>query len=184
MGLVASAGFWSHVFDHPSWTGMLIVAGRTAIIFVVLVGGLRLLGKRELGQMTIYDLVLLVIIGNAVQNAMVGTDTTLVGGLVAVVVLLLLNAALTVVTRRWRRLERALVGEPVLLVSGGEFVEGHLRRQGVSHDQVFAALREHGLTSLDEVRLAVLEVDGTISVVPTSSGAYRTVHHYKGLRMP
>ena len=184
MGAVLASNFWSRVFDHPDGLGMASIAGRTAVVFGALVVGLRLLGKRELGQMTIYDLVLLVIIGNAVQNAMVGNDTTLVGGMVAVAVLLGLNRSLVALTRRSRHAERLLVGEPTLLVSEGQFVEGHLRRVGVTHDQVFAALREHGLGTLGAVRMAVLEVDGTISVVPADSTTYRTVHHYKGLRMP
>lgn len=175
--------FWSRVFDHPSPLGAAEIVGRTTVIFVVLVVGLRLLGKRELGQMTIPDLVLLVIVGNAVQNAMVGNDTTLFGGVAAVSVLLALNFTLTWLISRSARLQRVLIGEPVLLISDGQMLEGHLRRQGITHEQVFAALREHGLVSPAAVRLAVLEVDGTISVVPIGSTTYRTVHHYKGLRL-
>jgi uncharacterized membrane protein YcaP (DUF421 family) len=181
---VLAASIWARVFDHPSLSGALAIVGRTAVVFVVLIIGLRVLGKRELGQMTIYDLVLLVIVGNAVQNAMVGSDTTLVGGIVAVGVLLVLNRLLTIISGRSRRLARVLVGEPVLLVSDGHFLEGHLRRHGITHDQVFAALREHGVASLHGVKMAVLEVDGTISVVPLASTSYRTVHHYKGLHLP
>ena len=183
MHVIEGAGYWARVFDHPSAFGALIIAGRTTVVFIVLVIGLRLLGKRELGQMTIYDLVLLVIIGNAVQNAMVGNDTTLVGGVVAVAVLLALNRTLVALTARFRRLERVLVGEPVLLVSDGHFLEGPLKRYGVTHDQVFAALREHGVSVLSAVRIVVLEVDGTISVVPTDSHTFRTIHHYKGLHL-
>ena len=158
--------------------------GRTVVVFFVLVAGLRLLGKRELGQMTIYDLVLLVIIGNAVQNAMVGSDASLGGGVIAVAVLLVLNYLLGIAARRSQRLERLLIGEPVLLVSDGTFLDGHLKHHGITHDQVFAALPEHGLASLADVHIAVLEVDGTISVIPADSPPYRTVHHYKGLRLP
>lgn len=176
--------FWSRVFDRPDLLGTGVVAGRTAVIFIALVIGLRLLGKRELGQMTVYDLVLLVVVGNAVQNAMVGTDTTLVGGLVAVAVLLVLNRSLAEVIRRFGKVERILVGEPVVLVSDGQFVARNLTRQGITREQAFAAFREHGLASVAEVRLAVLEVDGTISVVPVESTVYRARRHYKGLRLP
>ncbi len=176
--------FWHRVFDYPDLRGAAVVAGRTAAVFVVLVVGLRLLGKRELGQMTVYDLVLLVVVGNAVQNAMVGKDTTLVGGLIAVGVLLFLNRTLAEVIRRSRRIEHVLVGEPVVLVSDGAFVQRSLDRQGITREQVFAALREHGMATLDQVRLAVLEVDGTISVVPIESTVFRARRHFKGLRLP
>ena len=71
------------VFDHPSAHGALVIAAKTAVIYAFLIAGLRLLGKRELGQMSLYDLVLIIILGNAVQNAMINNDNTLVGGLVA-----------------------------------------------------------------------------------------------------
>jgi len=78
------------VFSHPNPLGLLIIAGKTTAVYLFLVLGLRLLGKRELGQMTVYDLVLLIVLANSVQNAMVG-DTTLAGGLVAGTTLLILN---------------------------------------------------------------------------------------------
>ena len=176
--------FWSRVFDAPDLNGAFVIAGRTAAVFLVLVAGLRLLGKRELGQMAIHDLVLVVVIGNAVQNAMVGHDTTLVGGLIAVAVLLVFNRALAELIGRSRRVEHVLVGEPVVLVSNGATVAAHLTREGITVDQVFAAMREHGIEWLGAVRLAVLEVDGTISVVPTEATVYRTRRHFKGLRLP
>ena len=76
------------VFDHPSAHGALVIAAKTAVIYAFLIVGLRLLGKRELGQMSLYDLVLIIILGNAVQNAMINNDNTLGGGVVAAVVLL------------------------------------------------------------------------------------------------
>src|SRR5438270_9851956 len=85
------------IFTHPDPRGLLIVAGKTTVVYLFLVAGLRVLGKRELGQMTIYDLVLIIVLANAVQNAMVGDDTTLAGGLVAATTLLILNRILTLV---------------------------------------------------------------------------------------
>src|SRR5512135_2936954 len=84
----------NEVFSHPSASDLLVIAGKTAVIYFFLVAGLRLLGKRELGQMTIYDLVLIIVLANSVQNAMVGSDTTLAGGLVAAATLLALNRLL------------------------------------------------------------------------------------------
>jgi uncharacterized membrane protein YcaP (DUF421 family) len=79
------------IFDHPSAAGAAGIAAKTAIVYAFLIIGLRWLGKRELGQMSLYDFVMVVVLGNAVQNAMLGTDTTLGGGLVAAMVLLLIN---------------------------------------------------------------------------------------------
>jgi uncharacterized membrane protein YcaP (DUF421 family) len=174
----------AEVFSHPSLGGLLVITGKTAMVYLFLVLGLRLLGKRELGQMNLYDLVLVIVLANSVQNAMVGDDTTLVGGLVAATVLLLLNRLITVAMSRSRRLERYLVGQPLLIVNQGHCLEERMRREGVTREQVLAALREHGLHRLDQAQLCVLEVDGTISVVPEESPIYRTRRHFRALRLP
>ena len=158
--------------------------GTTLIVYVVLVVGLRLLGKRELGQMSVYDLVLIVILGNAVQNAMINNDNTLGGGVVAAFVLLLANRVLNVMIVRSPKVERALVGEPVLIVSDGVVLQGAMDRQGITRDQLEAALREHGYDSLDGIHSVILEVDGSMSVVPRQASVTRTRRHYRGLRLP
>ena len=174
----------SSVFDHPSLSGAAIIAAKTAVVYLFLVGGLRLFGKRELGQLSLYDLVLVIILGNAVQNAMINNDNTLGGGIVAAVVLLTLNWALNKVIDRSRRAERFLVGGPVLIVQDGQPLRSRMARQGITMDELQAALREHGIDSLTDVRLAVLEADGTISVVPRDSPVLKTRRHYRGLRLP
>jgi uncharacterized membrane protein YcaP (DUF421 family) len=172
------------VFDHPSWHGAGVIAVKTATVYVFLVAGLRLFGKRELGQMSVYDLVLIVVLGNAVQNAMINNDNTLGGGVVAATVLLLLNRALNVLIARSARVERALVGEPVVIVSDGVPLEAAMRRQGITRDELDAALREHGYESLEGVHAVILEVDGTMSVIPRQSTITKTRRHYRGLRLP
>lgn len=172
------------VFDHPTWHGAGVIALKTLIVYVVLVVGLRLLGKRELGQMSVYDLVLIVILGNAVQNAMINNDNTLGGGVVAAFVLLLANRVLNVMIVRSPKVERALVGEPVLIVSDGVVLQGAMDRQGITRDQLEAALREHGYDSLDGIHSVILEVDGSMSVVPRQASVTRTRRHYRGLRLP
>jgi uncharacterized membrane protein YcaP (DUF421 family) len=172
------------LFSHPNPAGLLIVAGKTTIVYVFLVVGLRWLGKRELGQMTIYDLVLIIVLANAVQNAMVGDDTSLFGGLVAATTLLLLNWLLTRIMARSPQLERFMVGQPILIVIHGHLLKDRVQRQGLTSDQVMAALREHGLERLDQVSMAVLEVDGTISVVAKDAKVFRTRRHFRALRMP
>jgi uncharacterized membrane protein YcaP (DUF421 family) len=146
----------------PAWDIVL----RTAAVYAVLLLGLRLAGKREIGQMTVFDLVVLLLLANAVQNAMVGPDTSLSGGLLAAVVLLALNAFVARLRLRWPALRRIVEGTPTLLVLHGELIEAHLRREGLDRDALEAAMREHGLADLSDVEMAVLEIDGSISVVP------------------
>jgi uncharacterized membrane protein YcaP (DUF421 family) len=171
------------VFSRPDPHGMAVIAGKTAIIYVFLIIGLRLLGKRELGQMTIYDLVLIIVLANSVQNAMVGSDTSLVGGVVAAITLLILNRLFTVAVAHSTKLRHVMVGEPLLILHDGHLLMDRLRREGVSREQVMAALREHGMAKPEDAQMAVLEVDGTISVVPGGVGVHRTHHHFRGLRL-
>src|SRR5579872_4913949 len=111
-----------HVFDHPDLKGSLIIAAKTLVIYAFLIGGLRLLGKRELGQMTVYDLVLMIVLANAVQNAMVGEDNTLGGGIVSASTLIVLNRLLAYAMNHSARLATALVGHPVVLVNDGKLL--------------------------------------------------------------
>lgn len=174
----------SKVFDHPDLHGSLIIAAKTLVIYAFLIGGLRVLGKRELGQMTIYDLVLIVVLGNAVQNAMMNNDNSLCGGLIAGVVLLVSNRLLNMALRRSKKFERALVGSASLLLNDGEPIPSHMEREGITREQLQTALREHGLTRFDQAKMAVLEIDGSISVVPDDAVVLRSKHHFKALRMP
>lgn len=169
------------VFSFPNAVGALAIAGKTVIIYLFLVFGLRLLGKRELGQMTVYDLVLIIVLANSVQNAMLGNDNTLGGGLVAAITLLLLNRLFTLLLLRSPRFERRMVGEPQVIISDGHVSRDRLAREGIAREQVMAALREHGLERIEDVRLGVLEVDGTISIVPRGTTVHRTRRHVKAL---
>jgi uncharacterized membrane protein YcaP (DUF421 family) len=172
------------VFDHPDLHGSLIIAAKTLFIYAFLIAGLRLLGKRELGQMTIYDLVLIIVLGNAVQNAMMNNDNSLGGGLIASVVLLLSNRLLNLLLRHSHKFEHALVGEPSLILNQGVPIESHMKREGVTLEQLKTAMREHGLTRFDQARMAILEIDGSISVVPVESNVLRSRRHFKALRIP
>lgn len=172
------------IFDHPDVSGAAVIAVKTAIVYLFLVAGLRLLGKRELGQMSLYDVVMIIILGNAVQNAMVGSDTTLVGGIVGAVVLLGLNRGLNTLIVKSPPVGRFMVGQPVMIVHDGVPLADRMRHEGVTTDQLMAALREHGLEDLSQVHICVLEVDGTISVIPRDAAVLRTKRHYRGLRLP
>ena len=136
---------------------------RTGVIYLLVLIGVRLSGKREVGQMTPFDLTLLLLLSNSVQNAMTGPDTSLMGGAVAASTLLLLNYLVADVSGRDKRLRRLIQGEPSLLVHDGKIIEPHMAREHVSMDELERALREHGIANYHDVALAVLEVDGSIS---------------------
>lgn len=145
---------------------ILSIIVRSALIYAAVVIGLRLSGKREIGQMTVLDLVVLLLIANAVQNAMVGADTSLLGGLLAGGTLLILNRLLATIRVRSPRLRHALEGSPTVLVLHGEIMRDAMRREGIDDDILNAALREHGLPDISGVDMVVLETDGSMSVVP------------------
>ncbi len=147
------------------WPILLNVALRTTVIYFALLVGIRLTGARQLGQMSTFDLVLLLIIANAVQNAMVGPDTSLAGGLVAAAVLLIWHGVVDRIRRRSRGLAKFLSGEGIMLINHGAILDEHAHKAGISRDDLLQALREHGVGNVKDVRLAVLEPDGAISVI-------------------
>jgi uncharacterized membrane protein YcaP (DUF421 family) len=161
-------------------TGADIVM-RTTAVYAVIVVGLRLSGKREIGQITVFDLAVLLLLANAVQNAMVGPDTSLAGGIVAAVVLLSLSAIVIRARLHWPQFRRALEGSPTILVLHGRALAGHLRREGLDEETLEASIREHGIAQLQDVEMAVLEVDGTISVVPVGVGTKRVKRRVRQL---
>jgi len=144
---------------------LLDVALRTSVVYFALLIGLRLTGTRQLGQMSTFDLVLLLIIANAVQNAMVGPDTSLTGGLVAAGVLIGWHRVIDWWRLRSRGVSKLLAGEGIMLIHAGRILDEHCVRAGITHDELRQALREHGVASVQDVMLAVLEPDGAISVV-------------------
>src|SRR5436309_9137719 len=144
---------------------LLQIVVRTGIIYLLILLGLRLSGKREVGQMTPFDLTLLLLLSNAVQNAMTGPDTSLAGGVVAAGTLLLLNYLFAEVSGANRRFRRFIQGSPTLLIHDGELIPAHMAREHCTLDEVHRALREHGIDKVEDVALAVLEVDGSISVL-------------------
>jgi uncharacterized membrane protein YcaP (DUF421 family) len=149
------------IFDNT----LLEIILRTAIIYVVVLVGLRLAGKREVGQMTPFDLVLLLLIANAVQNAMTGPDTSLTGGIVAAATLLGMNVVITRLAWRSKGIRKAVEGSPSLLIRHGKIIQEHLDKEKIPVESLKQALREHGVADIAEVSLAVLEIDGSISVL-------------------
>jgi len=152
------------LWTSPSGMGVIVV--RTLAVYLFILVAFRLSGKREVGQLAPFDFALILLIANAVQNAMVGPDTSLAGGLVAAAVLLAANFALGRLASRSRKVERLLRGQARILVNRGHVHEDALRYESISHEELMQALRENGCGTLADCRLAVLEVDGSISAIP------------------
>jgi uncharacterized membrane protein YcaP (DUF421 family) len=162
---------------------LLEIVVRTAVVYAVILIGIRLTGKREVGQMTPFDLALLLLISNAVQNAMTGPDTSVIGGVIAAVTLLVLNAGVTRIVWKYRKARKVIEGSPTLLVRNGKIIEEHLAKERITPESLSQALREHGVATLSDVSLAVLEIDGSMSILkkddmPTIA---RPHHHVKFL---
>jgi uncharacterized membrane protein YcaP (DUF421 family) len=153
----------SELLTSPAQAGVILF--RTLCVYLFIMVGFRLTGKREVGQLAPFDFALILLIANAVQNAMVGPDTSLAGGLVAAAVLLLVNWVLGRLALRSRPFERLLRGHARVLVSRGRVLDESLRAESLTHQDLMQALRENGCAAVEDCRLAVMEVDGTISVV-------------------
>jgi uncharacterized membrane protein YcaP (DUF421 family) len=163
-------------------TPALEIVARSLVVYLGVFVGLRVMGKRELGQMTVFDLVMILLIANAVQNAMVGSDVSVQGGLIAAAVLLLVNRLLAAARLHGGLWGRLIEGTPTVLVQEGQFLEAGLRKEGLEREQVLMAMREHGVDDVSRVKLAVLETDGSISVVPEESRMIRTRKHVRQIR--
>jgi uncharacterized membrane protein YcaP (DUF421 family) len=149
------------VFFHPY--AKIVFSSVTVYFFIVL--AIRLFGKKELTQLSVVDLVFILLISNAVQNAMVGSNSTLTGGLVAAGSLFLVNYIFKYVIYRFPSLGRLVQGSPMLLIYKGQVQEHNLQKNQISLNELLEAVREHGVRSVAEVDLAVLEVDGNISIL-------------------
>lgn len=145
---------------------LLTVAGQTLAIYLFLVVGLASLGRRLTTQLTSLELIVLLILGSAVETAMVARNTSLPAGLVSAATLLLANALLTALLRRSSTLRRWIVRGPILLVHDGRIIRSHLSRAGLTDAEVLEAVRERGYASLDQIRYAYLETDGSVGVIP------------------
>lgn len=138
---------------------------RPLVVYLFLLVAFRFSGKRELGQATLFDFLIVLLISNVVQNAMIGEDNSVGGAFAGVATLLTLSWMLNRVTARSRAARRLLEGMPTLLVHDGRILDHNMRKESVSRNDLLTALREQGIASLTEVRYAILELDGKISVI-------------------
>jgi uncharacterized membrane protein YcaP (DUF421 family) len=174
----------------PTLPGVTEIVIRTLTVYAFLLAGVRLCGKREVGQLMPFDFVLLLVLSNSVQNAMLGPDSSLGGGLVAAGTLLLLTMALGRIGRRNPQIRRWLEGTPTTLIAHGMVLHRNLEREGVTDEELQQVLREHEVSDAQDVELATLEVDGNVSVIrrrdetqPQDAGYVRTRRHLRRQRV-
>lgn len=138
---------------------------RSLCVYLFMVAGIRIFGKNQLSQLNAGDVVLLLLISNAVQNAMVGENTSLEGGLIAAFVLFLANFLLKKLMFKNPKVKSFLESDPIILIKDGKVLAENLEKAEISMDELEESIREHGVETVAEVRLSVMEVDGNISVV-------------------
>jgi uncharacterized membrane protein YcaP (DUF421 family) len=146
----------------PWWEFVL----RGIIVYFFLIVLLRITGKRQIGQMAPFDLVLLLVLSNAVQNAMNGGDNSIIGGAISAVSLVGTNWVVGLLTYKSKALEALVEGRPEVLIHNGKLFEEALKKTKITHHELMTALRSAGCASVEEVRGALLETDGSISVIP------------------
>lgn len=144
---------------------ILSVVVRSLCVYLFMVIAIRLFGKNQLSQLNAGDVVLLLLISNAVQNAMVGPDTSLQGGLIAALVLFVANFILKRLMFSSPSFESFMEEDPVILIKDGVLDKQALNKVKITKDELEEAIREHGADKIENVKLSILEVDGNISVI-------------------
>lgn len=140
---------------------------RSILVYALFLAALRLAGKRELGQFTIFDLALVLLAANALQPAITGPDASIPGAVIIVVTLFAVNRLVAIARLKSALVRRLLDYSPTTIARDGRWLDGAIEHEGLDLDDLAGALREHGLESIEQVRLAVVEQDGSVSIVPT-----------------
>ena len=153
---------------------------RSAAVYLFMVIALRVFGKKELSQLNTADVILILLISNSVQNAMVGNNTTLWGGLAAATVLFVINFIFKKVLYRYEGFSNLIQEKPEILIHNGTLDFKNLSKLNITSDELKEAMREHGVEFFKDVKLAMLEIDGNISII--SGDATLTQTHYKRKR--
>ncbi len=150
--------------DFGHW---LAIVARTTAVYVVIVAGFRVSGRRLTAQLEPFDFVIILLVANAVQNAMVGGDVTLGGGLLSAVTLFVLNYVVSELSYRYASVRRVVEGSGRVLILDGQFVPGALKREHLTPDDIkrIVESRLNQDTAISDIEKAVLEIDGTVSVV-------------------
>jgi uncharacterized membrane protein YcaP (DUF421 family) len=149
---------------------------RSVSVYLFMIAALRLFGKKELSQLNTADVILILLISNAVQNAMVGSDSSLLGGMVAAFALFTINLIFKKVMFKSKFIKDLVEDKPEILIRNGKPIFDTLAKIGISAEELEEAMREHGVEQYKDVKLAMLEIDGNISII-SASGSLRETHH-------
>ncbi|KRD10046.1 hypothetical protein ASE21_10005 [Flavobacterium sp. Root901] len=150
---------------------------RSIAVYFFMTIALRIFGKKELSQLNTADVILILLISNSVQNAMVGPDTSLIGGLVAAFVLFIINFIIKKLTRKYKVFGELLLDKPQILIHDGKLDFKALSRLDISDEELKEAMREHGIEFFKNVKLAMLEIDGTISIISEDQKNLKQTHY-------
>ena len=156
----------------------LIIAAKSVTVYVFIIAAIRLFGKKELAQLSVIDLVFILLISNSVQNAMVGNDDSVPGGISAALGLFICNYIFKILLRRSAKFSKMVQGEKIVLVVDGNILQQGLRQSMMTIEEVQMAVREHGVKDIAQANLVVLEVDGNMTVL-SKDYSHRTVKKRK-----
>ena len=143
----------------------LIIAGSSAAIYIFLIAAIRLFGKKEFSQLSTFDIVFILLISNAVQNSMIAADLSFLGGLCSAGTLFVVNFIFKYILYKFPKASKLIQGQPLMLIYEGKVIEDNIKKAKISIQEIEEAVREHGIGSIEEVDLAILEVDGNISIL-------------------
>lgn len=159
--------------------GYLKIALSSVAVYLFIIFAIRLFGKKELAQLSIIDLAFILLISNSVQNAMVGSDSTLAGGLVAAASLFIVNYLFKFLLYKFPKLDTMVEGAELVLIYKGKLNMTNMTKARITHEELVEAVREHGVSEIAKVDLAVLEIDGNISII-SNEFKHRTLKKRKG----
>lgn len=159
--------------------GYLRIVLSSVAVYLFIIIAIRLFGKKELAQLSIIDLAFILLISNSVQNAMVGSDSSLGGGLVAASSLFVINYLFKYLLYRFPKLSNIIQGADLMLIYKGQLNEPNMAKAHITREEIVEAVREHGVSEIREVDLAVLETDGNISII-SNEYKHHTIRKRKG----
>ena len=149
---------------------------RSVAVYLFMVVALRIFGKKELSQLNTADIILILLISNSVQNAMVGSDSSLLGGITAAVALFVINLIFKKIMFHSTFVKNLVQDKPEILIHDGKIDFKTIAKLGITHDELEEAMREHGVEYLKDVKLAMFEIDGNISIISGSENLRQTRH--------
>lgn len=152
---------------------------RSASIYIFMIIALRLFGKKELSQLNTADIILILLISNSVQNAMVGSNSSILGGIIAASVLFLINLILKKLIFRYKKIRDFMLEKPEILIHNGILDFKSLSKLNISNDELKEAMREHGIEYFKDVKLAMLEINGNISIISGINDLTQTYYKRK-----